>query len=84
MAELLTAVAVAHVAPGGGVGAQPAIVGDDQLLTYLRARGVARLERLGEAEPGPHEQGLDGRDGHPERPRQVGVGHPAELAHEQR
>ena len=84
MAELLTAVAVAHVAPGGGVRAQPAIVGDDQLLADLRARGVARLERLGEAEPGPHEQRLDGRDGDPERRRQVGVGHPAELAHEQR
>ena len=37
-----------------------------------------------QAQPGPHEQGFDGRDGHPKRPRQVGVRHPAELAHEQR
>ena len=49
-----------------------------------RARGVARLERLGEGDPGANQQRFHGRDRHAERVGHVRVCHAAELSHQQR
>jgi hypothetical protein len=69
---------------GGGVRPHAAVVGDDQLLSDLRAGRVARLGRARQCEPRPDQERLDRRDRDLERAGEVGVGHAAELAHQQR
>ena len=76
--------AIAHVAPRQAAGPHPAVVGDDQLLTDLRAGGVARLAGLSQADARPYQQRLDRRHRDAERLGDVGVGHAAQLAHQQR
>lgn len=83
LAELAATGAITHVPPCGGVRPQAAVVGDDEFLPDLRARGVARLECLCQAKPGSDQERLDGWDGHAQGVRQIGVGHTAQLAHEQ-
>jgi SAM-dependent methyltransferase len=55
-----------------------------QLAADIRASGVARLERLREANPRPDQQRLDGRHRDPKRARHIRVRHPRHLSHEQR
>ena len=82
--ELTASGAVAHVSPGGRARTDAAVVRERQLLADLRARGVARDQRLGERDPRAHQQRLDGGDRDAERLGHVVVGHPAELAHQER
>ena len=83
VAELPAAGAVPHVAASRSVRTQPAVVGEDQLLADVGACGVAGFERLAERQPRAHEQRLHRRHRDPERARHVGVGHSAELAHQE-
>ena len=69
---------------GVGVGPDAAVVSLDQLLTDQRASGVPSRRGLREPDPCPDEQRLDRADRHAQRARQLGVGHPRELAHQQR
>jgi len=63
-AELPAPVAVAQVPSRHPVRADAAVMGDDQLLADLRARSVAGLGRLREADASAHQQRLHRRDGH--------------------
>ena len=83
-AVLGAGVAGAHVAPGAAGGLHAAVVGVQQVDADLVAVGVARLGGFHQADPGAHEQRLDGRDRDVERRRQVDVGHAVDLAHQQR
>ena len=84
VAVLATADAVAHVAAREPAGADAAAVRGGQVGADLAAGGVARLERLGEADARADEQRLDGGDGDAERAGELRVGEALELAHEQR
>jgi hypothetical protein len=83
-AELATSGAVVHVAPRAAARPDAAIVGDDQFLADFVACRVAGLERLRESDPGAYEQRLDSWDRDPEGIGDIGVCHPAELAHQER
>jgi hypothetical protein len=72
------------VAAGAGRGLHAAVVGAVEVLADLIAGGVACVRGVDEADPRAHEQRLHGGHGDVERGRQVGVGEPVELAHEQR
>jgi hypothetical protein len=82
-AELTAAATVANVAPGQPARANAPIVGDDQILSDCRAGGVSRLAGLGQADTGPDQQRLHGRNRDRERPGDVRIGHAAELTHQQ-
>ena len=69
---------------GEPAGADAAPVRGRQVGADLAAGGVARLERLGEADARADEQGLDGGDGDAERAGELRVGEALELAHQQR
>jgi hypothetical protein len=58
-------------------------MGKDQILADLRAAGVPSLARLGQPDPGPDQQRLDRGDRDAERSGYVGIGHAAELSHQQ-
>jgi hypothetical protein len=61
-AELAAARTVAQMAPGKATGSNPPVMGDDQLLTDLRAGGLACHAGLGQAHPRANQQRLDGRN----------------------
>jgi hypothetical protein len=81
--ELAAADTVVEMSPRQSAWTNAAVVGDDQLLADLSACVLAGIERLREADARPHEQRLDRGDRHAKRFRQVRVGHPAELTHQQ-
>jgi hypothetical protein len=83
-AEAAAAGAVPHVAAGIGVRAKAAFIRLDELLVDLAAGGVARRSGLRERDPRADEERLDGADRDPERRRQLGVGHTAQLAQQKR
>jgi hypothetical protein len=72
------------VPPGATAGAHAAAEGQAQVVADVHAGRVACLARLDEPHPGPHEQRLDGRDRDLERRRELVVGEPVDLAHQQR
>jgi hypothetical protein len=82
--ELAAARAISHMTPGHTARADAPVMRQDQFLTDLRTCDVPRLAGLREAHPSPHEQRLDGGNRDAERAGQVGVGHPPELAHQER
>jgi hypothetical protein len=82
--ELAAAPAIPHVTPGHAARADASVVRQDQFLADLRAGDISRLAGLRQAHPCPHQQRLDGGNRDAERAGQVGVGHPPELAHQER
>jgi hypothetical protein len=83
-AELAAARTIAQMAPGQATGSDPAVVGEDQLLADLRAGGLPCHAGLRQPHPGAHQQRLYCRNRDAQRLGQIAVGHPAELAHQQR
>jgi hypothetical protein len=83
-AECAAGGALVHVTPSETAGTDAAVVREDQFLADLDACRIACLGRLREADARADEQRFDGGDGGPERAGDVGVGHPAEFAHQQR
>ena len=82
-AEAAAALAVAHVAPCEAIGPYAAVVRADQLLADPGALGIARLERLRQAYTRAYEERFQRRHRNVKRLREIGVRHPAELAHQQ-
>ncbi len=83
-AEFAAARAVAQMAPGQAAGSNPPVMGEDQLLADLRAGGLPCDAGLGQTHPRAHKQRLDGRNRDAQCFAEIAVGHPAELAHQQR
>lgn len=82
-AEALAADTVAHVPARGGARAQATIVALHKLLADQLAGGVPRVGGLRQGDPGAYEQRLDGSDRDSQRDREIGIGHPGQLPHEQ-
>jgi hypothetical protein len=76
--------AVAHVLASVRIGPPATVVRGGDLVADQAAVGVARLRRLHQPHPCPDQQRLERRDGDAHRARDLGIGHAAQLAHEQR
>ena len=84
LAERAAAFAAAYVAAGGRADLRQALGGLSELQAHLLAAQLAGLGGLGEGDPGPHQQRLDGGDGRFHRLRDLFVGEGVDLAQQQR
>ena len=83
-AVLAAALALAHVPARAAGRLDAAVVGGEQVAPDLAAVGVARLLRLDQPDPRPHEQRLHRGHRDVERAGELRVAEPVDLAHQQR
>jgi cytochrome c-type biogenesis protein len=76
--------AVTHVTTSATAGPNAAVMGDDEVFADRRTRGVTRLVGLRQTDSSAYEQRLHRRDRDAQGAGEVGVGHAAELPHQQR